>query len=381
MSVRKICIIGLEDYPLLCGEPQRAYIGGETVQRVLLARAWRDLGLDVSIVVYDEGQPARTTIDGITVIAAHRRDAGVPVVRFVHPRMTALLGALATADADVYYQSCAGAHTGIVAWFCRATGKRFVFRVAHDADCLPGRQLIRYWRDRKLYEYGLKRADLVVAQTEHQARLLMDNYSLQSTVINMAVQPPVADRPRVQDIDVLWLANMAPIKRPELALELARRMPKVRFVLGGGPTSGRQAYYDDVLAAARPLANVTILGPVRYADTGALFDRARVFLNTSSQEGFPNTFLQAWIRGVSVITFFDPDGLVHRKELGWVAHSVDDMRVAIETMLADRSRCDVIGSRGRTFAEQNFMPTSVAGRYLDLLVAAEQPRLRFGTAD
>ena len=44
------------------------------------------------------------------------------------------------------------------------------------------------------------------------------------------------------------------------------------------------------------LPNVTMLGPVRYRDTGALFDRARIFLNTSSIEGFPNTFLQAWIR-------------------------------------------------------------------------------------
>ena len=381
MSVRRICIVGLEDYPLLCGEQDRSYVGGESVQRVLLARAWRDLGLDVSMIVHDHGQGARRKVDGITAIVAHSRQAGVPVLRFVHPRITRLLGALMTADADIYYQSCAGVHTGIVAWHCRSAGKKFVFRVASDVDCLPGHQLIRYWRDRKLFEYGLRRADLVATQTTHQGELLLNHYCLPSCVVNMAVEAPGRECVPNRDIDVLWLSNLQPVKRPELALELARRMPGVRFALAGGPMAGAQTYYDDVLEAAARLPNVSILGPVRYAETGALFARSRVFLNTSSVEGFPNTFLQAWIRGAPVVTFFDPDGIVQKKQLGRVANSLDDMREAIHSLLNDEGRREAIGQRARTFAQRSFTPASVAGRYLDLLDAAAQPRLRFGTTD
>jgi glycosyltransferase involved in cell wall biosynthesis len=381
VTVRRICILGLDDYPLLSGEQQRSYIGGENVQRVLLARAWRDLGVDVYHIVHDHGQPTRTVVDGITTIAAHARDAGLPVLRFVHPRLTGLLDALATADADVYFQSCAGGHTGIVAGFCRATDRRFIFRVAHDRDCMPGKQLIHYWRDRKLFEYGLKRADLVAAQTAHQSRLLLDNYSLPSSVVNMAVQAPLAESSAARDIDVLWIANLQPIKRPELVLELARCMPNVRFVLAGGPSAGRQVYYDDMLVAAAPLKNLEVLGPVRYSDACTLFDRAKIFINTSISEGFPNTFLQAWIRGVPVVTFFDPDGLVQKKQLGWAANSLDDMREAIGSVLADSAQREAMGQRARTFAQAEFTPSKVANRYLELLDAAAQPRLRFGTAD
>ena len=48
----------------------------------------------------------------------------------------------------------------------------------------------------------------------------------------------------------------------------------------------------------------------------ALYDRAKVLVNTSDVEGFPNSYLQAWIRGVPVVTLIDPDGVIEREGLG-----------------------------------------------------------------
>src|SRR4029453_19281967 len=105
MAITKICIIGLEDYAMLTGDVSYGYIGGESVQHVLLARAWRDLGLDVSIVVHDHGQPRVTTVDGIRAVAAYPKDGGMRVLRFLHPRLTGVARAMREIDADVYYQS------------------------------------------------------------------------------------------------------------------------------------------------------------------------------------------------------------------------------------------------------------------------------------
>jgi glycosyltransferase involved in cell wall biosynthesis len=109
-----------------------------------------------------------------------------------------------------------------------------------------------------------------------------------------------------------------------------------------------------------------MLGPVRYADTGKLFDRARIFLNTSSIEGFPNTFLQAWIRAVPVVSFFDPDGLVNRLQLGRIASSLDDMREAIRGLLDVHTYRENIGQRAREFAVREFT-SGVAARYIERL--------------
>jgi glycosyltransferase involved in cell wall biosynthesis len=370
MSIRRLCIVGLPDYPLLSRSAE-ADVNGESLQHVLLARAWRDLGLEVSMVVFDHGQGAERIHDGIRAIAAHRQSAGFPGLRFVHPRITGLVAALAAADADVYYQSPSGSATGVTAWFCRQRRRRMVYRVASDANCVPGRQLIRLWRDRKLYEYGLRRADLVATQTLAQSNLLLEHYGVASVTVNMAVEPPAAAVDARRDIDVLWVSNLRSVKRPELVLELARRLPQVTFTLAGGVV--HQDYYDAVKAEAACLPNVTMLGHVPYDEIGALFDRARLFLNTSSVEGFPNTFLQAWVRGVPVVTFFDPDRLVRQRRLGLAADSLDDMRAALDRLLANESERRELGTRARRFAQAQFAPQQVARQYLELLAPGAQP--------
>lgn len=376
----KICIVGLDDYPQLANLKDAKYVGGESVQHVLLARAWRDLGHDVSMIVHDYGQGRVSEVDGIRAVAPYSRDAGIPVFRFAHPRLTGMISAMREIDADVYYQSPAGAPTGITAWFCRRHGKRFISRIASDLACIPGKQLIRFWRDRKIYEYGLRNADLIVAQSEQQRTLLQQNYGLKSEVLDMAVEMP-SGPPPAKDIDVLWVSNLRPVKRPEIVLDLARRLPQVKFVLAGGALPGAEDYYQTVRRAAGQLPNVTCPGAVPYAEVGTLFSRARIFLNTSQIEGFPNTFLQAWVRGVPVVTFFDPDSLIRQRQLGRTAVDVEDMANAIQTLLEDPQERERAGERARAYAVATFGAKHIANRYLEMLAAREaSPALQYGTS-
>jgi glycosyltransferase involved in cell wall biosynthesis len=376
----KICIVGLDDYPQLANLKDAKYVGGESVQHVLLARAWRDLGHGVSMIVHDHGQGRVTDVDGIRAVAPYARDEGIPVLRFAHPRLTGMIGAMREIDADLYYQSPGGAPTGFTAWFCRRHGKRFITRIASDLACIPGKQLIRFWRDRKIYEYGLRNADLIVAQSEQQRTLLRQNYGLKSEVLDMAVDMPSGPPPE-KDIDVLWVSNLRPVKRPEVVLDLARRLPHVKFTLAGGALPGAEDYYQTVIQAASQLPNVTCPGAVPYAEVGTLFSRARIFLNTSQIEGFPNTFLQAWVRGVPVVTFFDPDSLIKQRQLGRTATDLDDMVNGIRTLLEDSQERERAGERARAYAVATFGAKHIASRYLEMLAALEtSPALHYGTS-
>src|SRR5262245_29566632 len=148
----KICLVGLENLPVLAREYGHHTIGGASVQQTLLGRALARRGHAVSMVVADYGQLDGAEWDGIRVFKAYRPEAGLPILRFIHPRWTGMRSALARADADIYYTSCAGMHVGLMAFFCRRFRKRLVFRAASDPDCDRSRVhvLVRFARDRWL---------------------------------------------------------------------------------------------------------------------------------------------------------------------------------------------------------------------------------------
>ncbi len=365
----RICFVGLDNYPVLNPASGRSYFGGESVQQTLLAKAFRDLGFSVHMIDRDFGQPDGEVIDGITVWKTMREGDGLPGLRFFHPRLTSTYRALKNADADLYYQSCAGVMTGATAWFCRTFDRRMIFRIAHDNDCIPGKHILGkvYWRDSIIYHYGLHRADMVAAQSSTQQNLLRRHFGLESEIVNMAVQPADGHDIGERDIDVLWVNNIRPFKRPELFVEIAKRLPEFRFVMIGGPAPGAEPLFDRIKGLAAQVDNLRFLGQVPYQEVNGYFSRSKVFVNTSETEGFPNSFLQAWIRGVPVISFFDPDSTIEKNGLGEVANTVDDMACSIRKALTEAAALEPVSHRVRDYANSHFSALSVAKRYLESL--------------
>jgi len=362
MSVR-ICLLKTGALPVLSDECKNQRVGGEEVQHALLAKALAKRGHDVRLVVGDYGQPHEAMYDGVQTIRSFREGAGLPVIRFVHPRWTGLWQALSRADAQVYYVSCAGMELGLAAMLCERRGARLVFRAASDADCDPARLLVPYRRDKWLYEYGLKRANAVLVQTEHQQRLMLQHYGVDAQVADMLVEG-LGGGAAVRDIDVLWVANLRDVKRPDRLIALAKALPHLRFHMAGGAFPGQADLYRRIEQEARALPNLQFHGAVAYRDIGRLFDRARLFVNTSDLEGFPNTFLQAWARGVPVAALFDPDGVIATHGLGAAVADEPSLVAAVKRLLEDASAYDTAQHAARTFAERQFGEAKVLAPYL-----------------
>lgn len=359
----KICFVGFDNLPALAPQYARHLIGGESVQQTLLARALARRGHDVSMVVGDYGQPDGERWEGIRVFKAYRFDAGLKGLRFIHPRMTGMWSALARAAADLYYTSCADMLPGLLALYCRRFGKRFVFRCASDTDCDKSRLLVQYARDRWLYEYGLRRADAILVQSALQAQTLARSYGLAGRVAGMLVEAPSS--PLAPDIDVLWVANIRRLKRPDRILELADALPDAKIHMAGGPSRGEEALFGEVSQAAAGRTNVRFHGQLSYWDANALYGRARVLVNTSDIEGFPNSYLQAWIRGVPVVTFIDPDSVTEREGLGVAARSGAQMLDATRRLLADPIAWQAASERCRAFMAREYGEDRVLATYLD----------------
>ncbi|MHB8815095.1 MAG: glycosyltransferase family 4 protein [Steroidobacteraceae bacterium] len=343
-------------------------VGGAELQQTLLAKALSRRGWPVSMVVADHGQPDGAAWEGIRTFRAYRPDAGVPLVRFIHPRWTGLHSAMARADAQIYYTSCAGAHLAQVVLFARPRGRKVAFRIASNSDCNPRELLVQYWRDRLLYAYGLTRADLVLAQTAHQQRALSENFRRAAGIAPALIERGGRCRDfDGRDIDVLWVGNIRAVKRPDLLLQAARSLPQIRFHMVGGPMPGAARLFEATRREAAALPNVTFHGAVAYQDMQGLYERARILVSTSEVEGFPNAYLQAWDRGAPVVGFLDPDGLLGRFCMGRAVRNMEDLGAAIATLSRDRRQWEGASARAREYMEQRCDEDAVLAPYLAAL--------------
>ena len=361
----RICFVGLENLPILAPEFEQHGTGGAQLQQTLLAKAFARQGYSVSMVVGDYGQEDGASWSGVRTYKAYSAREGIPVVRFLHPRWTKLCAAMRRAAADVYYVSCAGAQVGQVAMWAAKNGRRMIFRVASDADCDPRRLLISYWRDRKLYEYGLRRASAVLTQSTKQQRLMQGNYGLDSTVVRSLVDPPERVLPFAErDISLLWISNIQQLKRPEVFLELAPRLDPCSASMVGGPMPHAHDLYEQIAVRAARVGNLTFHGRLPYRATNRVFDRARVFINTSATEGFPNTFLQAWIRGIPVVSFIDPDEVIRREGLGHAVANLEEMAGAAQRLAADSQAWLEASARCRAYVARHYGEEQILTPYL-----------------
>jgi glycosyltransferase involved in cell wall biosynthesis len=90
---------------------------------------------------------------------------------------------------------------------------------------------------------------------------------------------------------VLWMARMAPVKNPRLALEVAKLLPEVKFLMAGGGD-----LFEETKANAP--TNVLLLG---WVDAAEVIPGADVFLSTSLNEGVPYSLIEVQSCGVPIV--------------------------------------------------------------------------------
>jgi glycosyltransferase involved in cell wall biosynthesis len=365
----RICFVAPNVYPVLAGVGN--IVGGAEVQQAILARGLAERGHVVSLLCFDFGQEERCSVDGVRICKLDMHGPRIVILRYLYPRLTSVWQGMRQAGADIYYQRCAGAYTGIVAAYCRRYGRRFVFACASDNDLLQGRRnILKSWRDRQLFVYGLRRADAVVVQTLSQQRAYFDWQQRQAVLIPSSYAPSLRSMAEKEGV-VLWVGVLRRQKQPELFLELARRLPGHRFRMIGGPclTGRENDFYREIEAAARQLPNLDFLGFVPYREVEGHFNAARVFVNTSSFEGFPNTFLQAWAHAMPTLSFFDCGAADDRGPIAPPSITLDDMELRLHQLMLDDAVWCQAGARCQRYFHLRHSRSAALDAYESLFVS------------
>ena len=353
----KVCFISPLGYGLYRPESGVPF-GGAEVQFFLLARALSaDPAFQVSVLTTVPADAGTERHGALTLVKRMGRSRlssdGMGTLPGCWSAFTDMRRTLQAIDADVYLHAGAGVEVGAYALICRILRRRFVFVVASSADLAddPVRGPLR-----RMYPLGLRLADAVVCRSEEQWGMLRRAYGLDGVVIRTG--HPVPEDPGLSETGksvVLWVGRMHPLKQPGLFLDLAARLPKERFVMVAFP----DAAHDSLRAAIRrrggEMPNVTLHEGVPWSEVGRVFAEAKLLVNTSLYEGFPNTFVQAAMQGTPILSWsVDPDGVLTREGIGvWAAGSLERLAAAAEELCASASLRVDLGRRARRYAEQH----------------------------
>jgi glycosyltransferase involved in cell wall biosynthesis len=242
---------------------------------------------------------------------------------------------------------------GIAVEIATLVGVRTIFAAGFDTDVQPRHALFRRSRWWPLYAWGLARTDRIFVQHTGQLSELGARWRPKAYIVpSIAGELPLVKAHSERSPYVAWVAMLRQAKRPDVLIEIARKMPAVRFVVCGGPTpyGSPPGYSGRIIEALRAQPNIEFLGKVTPAKTRQILAGAAMLLSTSDAEGFPNTFLEAWSNGTPVISLkIDPDHIIERQKLGTISGNVERAVADINALLNVPQERDQIGERGRQY--------------------------------
>jgi glycosyltransferase involved in cell wall biosynthesis len=336
----------------------------------MLAEGFRKKGWDVSYVAgtwnsHKDG--CEEEIGGIKVYWYKRRKF------FGFRDVFKLFRILEKTDADIFYNRGRSFLTGVVAYFAQQNNKKFVWSSNGRDGCERNKHVKRLINSKKnlfkkifllpeafvndrIYEYGIKVADLIVNQTRDQKNALAQIFKKSGVIIKTGYPIPEKLCVKLQPPIVLWLANLYSngIKRPELFIQLAMRCKdlKCKFVMAG---TASPRWVRVVNKASRELDNFEYIGGLSFEESNRIISEASIVVNTSLWEGISNVMIQAWLHAVPVVTlFYDPDDVIKKHGLGFHSQNFEQLIKDVRYLVENPQECERIGRHAREFASREY---------------------------
>jgi glycosyltransferase involved in cell wall biosynthesis len=266
---------------------------------------------------------------------------------------------------DIIYTRTTVDYTGIVGILAKRYRLKYVWASASTMDCKGGnyRRLLAMYKNPwtkpvrflqffvcdRLVSYGIRHSDVAITQSTEQQELLAKRFHKPSSVIRNGL--PIANSPAAKPdkIVVLWIGNIKPLKRLDLLLSLSKRCRDLlaEFVVIG---HDEKAVTKEILKNHDD-GNVRWLGYLPLDQVEKIMESAHLFVNTSDYEGWPNTFIQAWMRKIPVVSLnVDPDQVIEQYKLGFHSRTFERMVQDVRRLVTDRKLREELGENGRRYA-------------------------------
>jgi glycosyltransferase involved in cell wall biosynthesis len=167
---------------------------------------------------------------------------------------------------------------------------------------------LKIWQEkinRGLIEIA-SQADIKICISNWLHDYLYKNYSIQTEVIPNGVDLDECEKANpdrfikkynLSDF-ILYIGNLQSVKNPKLFVELAKQMPKIKFVMIGRNLDA--AHLDREYKVLIP-ENLILLNEIMHEDAMDAISACKVFVMTSKREGIPTVLLEAMAMSKHVV--------------------------------------------------------------------------------
>jgi len=373
-------------YPLVSVN-YTAGCGGAERQFFLFGRELTKIGWRVSFIT---DIPHNTITSSSTIFPIYYANFSYLGGLKIHvlPNWLSLWRVMAKTDTEYYVIKYPGHLLALMSLFCKIHNRRLVFWAQLTSDAHSQESIsIKKKVAKSIQNWGLTRSDIVIAQSDDQRKKFKNNYNIKAHVVPNICDNLICNSSMYvnfymneKKVDILWVGNSMSKKRQEIFFELAKLLPQRTFAIAMNNNDTQR--FEQAKENAKKLPNVTFLGTVPPFEMELWFQRTKLFLNTSKLEGFPNTFLQAWMNRVPVISLnIDPDNVIKSNRIGCVIANSRIMSISddnfeklaynivepVEKLLENDALRDKMGESAAEYVRKNHAPKVVVSKLVEIL--------------
>lgn len=348
-------------------------VGGWAVELSSWIRGLQACHCEVEVITWVGANAFVDRPDHVPLREAYRREGGIRVLKYFYHHVPAIVRAVRQSAPDAVIQACSGIETAIMAvaaWGSRAS---YIHRLANDRDVDERLVAATRWYERWAFHFGMFCADAVICQNSYQLQRVRYLYPNKPSIVlynPFEVPRGSSELGRAPRTYVAWLANFGPAKNIPLLRRVALENPDIEFRVAGAFSGLATDETRAVVRELESLPNVRLMGYLSREKVPEFLGNARYLLSTSHFEGMSNTFLEALSVGTPILapSRVDPDGIVSRHGLGFVASTDDELAHLPKSALSiSEEEFLSLSSRARAYVREHHDPVTLASRLLCFL--------------
>ncbi len=343
----KVCFIAPKAYPIFNSKIKSTF-GGAEVQLSLLAKELaKDKKLDVNFMVADYRQKDIENYSGVKVWKSlNFKTSKIKQTKDFFKIFKKI-------NADIYIQRTLTPQSGLIALYCKLKRKKFIYMVAHDRETDGTHEVYSNIFKNFLAKLTFKLTYKIIVQNGYQKNNILNNFNRNSFLLNSSYK--IDKEKNTKKYYILWIGRSEDWKRPKLFLKLTKEFPNEKFVMICPSATNNSALSKKIKLKAKKIKNMEFHEFIPFDKINDYFLNAKIFVNTSTQEGFPNTFIQSAKNKTPIISLnVNPNNILNKYDIGFYCNdNFKKMKDNLNKLLKDKKLYKKMQDNAYKYVKEN----------------------------